>query len=960
MFQHLCKQATRFRIPAGVVVGIGFWFVWPGWIGWAAEADEMAPLKARIVQLQRESKWVEALPLAEKLVTITATADGENNAETAEAIHLWAWLVQQNGALDKAEELWLRALAIDERLFGKDTLQTTRRLHLLANLYRDEGEYEKAVPLLQRALAIRERDLGPDHTETANVLFSLGRLLMLSGDFAAAEANLLRSLQICEKAGPYYLENLAGITSSLGWLYLDMADFEKADAMISRSLELRKKLYTSDHIYLAGGLRELALLYSQSREFNKAEALFQQSLEMRERLFGTNHVLVSEAVHDCGTVYLAQGDLPKAERALERARTIIGQTLGRDHLQFASILMELSRVQEAKGDYPAALKLCDEASFLFEKHLGPSHHRSLLSLRRSAFLTSALGRPERALAAADRLEKGEECVLANLLSFTSERQRLALQRDSSWLKGVYDLWADLGATKPLARSILRTKGIVLDSLIEDRCLAKASNDERVHHMISQISQMHRRLAEISIPAAQSASSTNLVAELRSLSSQVESLEGALARRVAGLGNSRHALSIQTEQVEAAIPPSATLLEIVRYRHYLGQARWEESYGALVLSHSEQRRWVRLGPADRIEKAIRLYQHAVRTLAAPDALNSSLHDLHDRLWRPLQPAIPKGTSQVIVSPDGEMNFVSFAGLLNPANRFLGEDFLFSYVSCSRDLLIENSTITNATDLLVFANPEFSNAGLSAAPNQLCQPKLHELKFQSLPGAEKEGRLLLDRARQLGFERAVLHLGTKATEAALRQVHSPKALHLATHGFVLPEIQDSRLMNEDFNEPGMVNLGLRKMNPMLRCGLAFSGAQRTFQEWVEGKAVTGGNDGVMTADEIGGLDLHDTLLVVLSACDTGMGEARAGEGVLGLRRGFIQAGARNLLLTLWPIDDEQMLGFIPAFYAAVESTGAPAKALAIVQRTWLQKLRLEKGTTEACRIAGPFVLSFQGKP
>ncbi|HXJ74620.1 MAG TPA: CHAT domain-containing protein, partial [Candidatus Dormibacteraeota bacterium] len=152
----------------------------------------------------------------------------------------------------------------------------------------------------------------------------------------------------------------------------------------------------------------------------------------------------------------------------------------------------------------------------------------------------------------------------------------------------------------------------------------------------------------------------------------------------------------------------------------------------------------------------------------------------------------------------------------------------------------------------------------------------------------------------------------------------------------------------------------INPMLRSGLALAGAQRTLQLWRYGETVAAHEDGILTAAEIGDLDLQGTWLVVLSACDTGAGEARAGEGVLGLRRGFVQAGAQNLLMTLWPIDDQQTTSFIPEFYARAHRTGSPSRALAEVQRAWLQRLRREKGVAEACRVAGPFILSFQGRP
>jgi hypothetical protein len=221
------------------------------------------------------------------------------------------------------------------------------------------------------------------------------------------------------------------------------------------------------------------------------------------------------------------------------------------------------------------------------------------------------------------------------------------------------------------------------------------------------------------------------------------------------------------------------------------------------------------------------------------------------------------------------------------------------------------------------------------------------------------MLYDHATELGFRGAVLHVGSNASEPELHQIHSPKALHLATHGFVLPEMDTPKAAEQDVRLNEMLGFKPARPNPMLRCGLALAGAQRTLETWGKSGAIPSDNDGVLTAAEIGGLDLRGTRLVVLSACDTGTGEARAGEGVLGLRRGFVQAGAENLLLTLWPIDDAKTVGLIYDFYTEGAKKESFAFALARVQRRWLQRLSREYGVAEACRLAGPYILSFQGK-
>src|SRR5262249_20926119 len=156
-----------------------------------------------------------------------------------------------------------------------------------------------------------------------------------------------------------------------------------------------------------------------------------------------------------------------------------------------------------------------------------------------------------------------------------------------------------------------------------------------------------------------------------------------------------------------------------------------------------------------------------------------------------------TKQIIVSPDGELNFVSIATLLSASGRFLAEEYLFSYVSCARDLLVENQADSASAELQVWANPDFGAdiSEISSTASLMCNGELDGLSFRPLPGAEKEGRTLCNRAQRLGFSNAVLHTGCQATEADLLRLHSPKALHLATHGFVLPQVEVPCLSSEE---------------------------------------------------------------------------------------------------------------------------------------------------------------------
>jgi CHAT domain-containing protein len=234
----------------------------------------------------------------------------------------------------------------------------------------------------------------------------------------------------------------------------------------------------------------------------------------------------------------------------------------------------------------------------------------------------------------------------------------------------------------------------------------------------------------------------------------------------------------------------------------------------------------------------------------------------------------------------------------------------------------------------------------------------MNLSELPGTAKECQTLEKVARNNGWKIETF-MGAEASETRLRAVQSPGVLHLATHGFFLPDIE----IVPEFRPIDLqdaFSATLKISNPMHRSGLALGGAMGTLQAWDKGEIPLSSSDGILTAAEVGLLNLRSTWLATLSACDTGWGEVRAGEGILGLRRGFVQAGTRNLLLTLWPISDEETVSFMKDFYArAWKERNAPS-ALAKVQRDWFHRLRQRNGLSAAVRLAGPFILTFMGRP
>ena len=213
----------------------------------------------------------------------------------------------------------------------------------------------------------------------------------------------------------------------------------------------------------------------------------------------------------------------------------------------------------------------------------------------------------------------------------------------------------------------------------------------------------RQLGQLLLQPAQLLSAeTNQ--RIKSLEEEVEKIESELAQHVAGLGQARRALSVSLEQVQQAIPNDGVLIEYLRYSDYLGKGKWEPRYGAIVLLSKGPPLWIPLGKANEIEGLVQRYRTLVRGSREEDELSANLQALYNALWAPIEQVLPAQTKRVIISPDGELNFVSFATLLNKDKQFLAEKYGLQFVASGRDILREVKP-SAAKEVVLFANPDF---------------------------------------------------------------------------------------------------------------------------------------------------------------------------------------------------------------------------------------------------------------
>jgi len=952
--------------------------------------------------------YAKAEPLFKETLEIRRKVLGPQHPGTAQSMNDLAELYLKLGDYTKAEPLFKEALEIRQKVLGRQHPHTAASLDGLAELYFKLGDFPKAEPLFKEALEIRQKVLGPQHPGTAQSLIGLAQLYLELDDYGKAEPLFKEALEIRQKVLGRDRPATAQSLDKLAALYQDIGDYDKAEPLYQEALEIRRKVLGREHPFTAVSLNNLAFFYWKLGDYGKAEPLFKEALEIRQKVLGPLHPYTAQSLNNLALLYWKLGDYAKAEPLYKEALEIRQKALGWEHRDTAQSLNSLALLYQAMGDYAKAQPLFEEALEIRQKVLGPRHPYTAQSLNNLAALYQTTGDYDRAeplykkgleirqevlgpqhpdtaqslnsLACLEldlgHIQEAERFAqlgyaagikaFSQVLSFGSEEQRLAYQH----LLHPYALFAALDHTDALmASAVLHYKGVVLDSIIEDRLLAETRKEKVDRDLVSELSAKKRMVAQLSLQTTATSPKED-TERIQALEQEVEDIEGKLARQVAGLGQARRALTITVEQVQATLPNDTVLIEFVRHRHYLGKNRFRPHYGAVVLSADAPPRWVNLGSAKEIEATLKRYQVSVRNPGDEEEMAAVLQKIDNEVWKPVEQVFPAQTKRVIVSPDAQLNFLSFATLLDPEKHFIAEKYLIQYVTSGRDLLREPEPALGK-QVIVMANPKFDRdiQLVSADPPSegagvlrgTEKRNFEDLSFEELGGTQKESAELVPKFAQWGWQASSL-TGSDVSKRALMRLHSPYILHLATHGFFEPEDSTSEAIpNESLWPEGRLDLTKSWFfkNPMHRSGLALAGANTTIAAWKRGDAPPLEEDGILTAEDVSTLDLKGTWLVTLSACDTGSGEARAGEGVLGLRRGFVEAGAQNLLMSLWPISDEFTVQIMSDFYEVAHEGGNPPEALATVQRDWLAKLRKELGLARAVNLAGPFIMSSQGR-
>jgi CHAT domain-containing protein len=808
-----------------------------------------------------------------------------------------------------------RALAFAESGSDGDGLEVAIIRRDLGDLLKNARDHARAVTLLEPAAAVFEKILGPEHPLTVDAWTGLASAYSRLGRRPEAQTLADRALAVSEKVLGADHPLVALCLTNAGTIRVDFGDLQRGEELQRRALTIVEKTVGETRLMevLLINLGQIAI---DRQQFDKADELLQGALEV-DRKLGTDETLLPIAYQNLGIVARQRKDYATAEQYYLDALALRRKTLAPGHPDIALTLNNLANIIRAKGDLPRSLETHLQVLGMLEKSVGPYDGSTVLSLGNIARTYAALDDVDHALEFQRRVDAAIETQLALNLAIGSERQKLAFVNsvgdriDRTISLDAERQFAVPEATALAALVVLQRKGRVLDAMTDTLgTVRQRLTTPADRQLLDDLIATTTALARVALSDPQNASSTDRPGAIARLERQKEQLESDLSQRSAEFRAQVTPLTLAV--VQAAIPDNAALIEFAQYRTFDPKAESNATaygsarYVAYVLTRHTAH-GVDLGLAKEIDSAVEALRKGLADPLRTDVTRLA-RKLDAAILDPLRGAIGS-RRHLLISPDGALNLVPFEALTDRQGRYAIERYMMSYVSSGRDLVRMQAQHPSQSGAVVVADPLFgepsSNAETQSAPvaanaatrSITSVDELSSAYFARLGGTALEA----ERIKSL-FPEATLLTRDRATKSALRQLQAPSILHFATHGFF---VQDSKR---------------RIPNPLLRSGLALSGANLR-----DGGATTHASDGILTALEASSLNLWGTKLVTLSACDTGVGEIRNGEGLFGLRRAFMLAGAETLVMSLWPVNDYVTRELMTAYYTGLKQGLGRGEAL-----------------------------------
>jgi CHAT domain-containing protein/Tfp pilus assembly protein PilF len=879
------------------------------------------------------SNFDEAEKIYIRCLEMTARVYGEHNQQYERSLVNLAAVYHETAQYDRAEQLYNNARYLAEELFGPECGDIAMVEANLASIYVETGRYDLAEEMYRHSCDIFKRVFGVNHPYYASNLYNLAIMYDSHGRYLEAIPLLNQTLAIQEKIAGRDHPFTAQIMQVLAGAYANMGRYDESREMYEQALDMKRRVLGDENADVAKNLTGLGVLMKYLGDYVEAEKLHRQAWAMQKKIYSRDNRFTAQSIGNVASMLYMQGKYAEAESLFTQAALIMEDELGPEQHDIANLWDGLACCVSAQGGLNRADTLHMRALYIREQVYGSRHPNVAKNMMDMAELYVAMGDYERSLAVYRRFLTLRQDFIRYAFSYSSEEQKLRwLKRYPLTAPSLFSLalaGSDTAATHLALEMILRAKAIVLDAVMAEKKAAFCTYNATVRDMLSRRADICTEIATLSLAHDKPEAVRDSLERLYAFQ---DSLESDISHVCSPFRDELLSYHFQTSEIAAALPEDAVLWEFVKYKPYDFEryGNDEQKYGperylVFVLSPNGKVDLTDLGEASLIDDLITaarkmLYDTGGRANSAMSAeyerrLQDVTQQLHALLFAPLQD-YAEGRTAIFISPDGAINLMPFEILPDDSGQYVIETYRTCYLASGRDLLKFKQPAVETNEVILIADPDFELAGITSeelanetsaenivnADLILANPLRGAVdclgrEFLPLRYGRQETTAITRICSDMGKLTVREYYDRQAREEVLKQLDSPpEILHIVTHGFCC-----SSSLEATYN---------LLQHPLLRSGLVFAGANRT----IRGTTRTGSldEDGILSAFELSGLNLSGTQLVVLSACESGVGETFTGEGVFGIRRAFQHAGSESILMSLLKVPDRETSVLMEGFY------------------------------------------------
>lgn len=863
-----------------------------------------------------------AIGLLQRALAIWSQLSGANASQQEQGLVVLATVFVQQRRWSDAEPLLVRAYQLRKSLASPNDARLQHILKELTELLTTTGKESKRVELIRRHLADIERVSGKKGTYYAMWLARLARSLSDIGLLAEAEQLAKEVLALSQESSRTDVATLSAMGTEATTLQR-MGQLNLAIPLFEKVLTLAKQSGVA--VSVESAQNNLALAYWEKREYDRAQELLQEAIASVEQRGDVNGHNYGVKLNNLGIVLIAKGDYQLAEKHLRKAVAIGEKALGPLSPQLTTWRDNLAACMEETGHVDDAVQMRKEVLALYEKSLGPEHPESLPTAEALAFHYAFAGRTADFVAQYESFLRTQEKVLRELRTEQRLGQFLMqLESRDGLLVGMAALTKESSVRRLALASALLHKGRTMD--LEHalrRVAASGINSSGQKHSWLRLRKLYSRLDTLLWSGVRTDSQKE---QLEVVRKQVLAEEVKLGARAMPLRQELPGIEQIVPAVASALPHDGVLIEIVTGMNWQRNKAVTPTmaYIGLVLFPDQHIEVVNMGPVDVIDRtAITLLEQLRNPSTDPVRSAQKLYQL---VLAPFAKVLKKQRT-LIVAPEGALHLIPWAAM-HDGKRYLIDSYgPISYVTSGRDLLRTSAKETRSPPLVVGA-PNYQLQRAESQSNMTHQGQepmgLYALvsAISPLPFSRKEAQQV---ATMMPNARILLE--DEATETNIRSVRGPHILHIATHGLFAPgegrsntaaTFSGSRALIP--HQSAQLDLNKSTSDPLSRAALLFAGAAKTRPD------MDRETDGILTAQEASSLDMFGTEMVVLSACDTGTGSLEKRQGVYGLRRAFMLAGARTLVVSLWQVADAETSALMTEFYRGLLAGRGRSEAMA----------------------------------